>query len=390
MNEQAAGRRGRIAYLCLQATREGQASHAHVHEIVGGLRELGWEVDLHQPDYAASAEDPGLWPRLREFVRVQAKLMARLSSYDLLYVRSHFAAFPTVLYGRLRGIRIVREINGTFKDLFQAWPWTRPLAPVFRWIMRSQLRWSDALITVTQGLADWVREEGARGDVHVVPNAADVEHFRPEATTDRELPDRFVIFFGALAPWQGIETLLAAVQHRSWPDSVSLVIAGDGALRHEVQEAASGANVLYLGRVPYEELPGIVSRSLVGLSPQGTAGGRSATGLFPLKVFETMASGVPVIVTDHPGQAHLVRSEECGLVVPPDDPPAIAAAVRRLANEETTACRQGRRGREATVNRHSWRRRARQTDDILRVILASTTSTARDMSPIGRAGSPDE
>lgn len=357
---------GRIGYLCLQATREGQASHAHVHGIVDGLRELGWQVDLYQPDYADAAEDPGLWPRLREFVRVQTRLIRRSSAYDVLYVRSHFAAFPTVLYARLRGIRVVREMNGTYRDLFLAWPWTRAFAPLFRWVMRSQIRWSDHVIAVTDGIADWAREEGKHENVHVVPNAADVELFRPDATTDRELPDRYAIFFGALAPWQGIETLLRAVREPEWPDDVDLVVAGDGALRDAVEAAAARDEVVYLGMVPYRELPGVVARSLAGLSPQGSAGGRSATGLYPLKVFETMACGVPVVVTDHPGQADLVRSVDCGLVVPPDDPARIAGAVRQLSEAPDWATSLGKKGRRVAAHEHSWRDRADRTDLVLR------------------------
>lgn len=360
---------GRIGYLCLQATREGQASHAHVHGIVDGLREEGWEVDLYQPGYAESADEPGMWTRLREFVKAQARLIRSAGGYDTLYVRSHFAAFPTVLYAKLHGIPVVREVNGTYVDLFIAWPVTRVLAPLFRWIMRAQLRWSDAIIAVADGLAEWVRDEGAEGRVHVVPNAADVEVFRPDVTTDLELPDRFVIFFGALAPWQGIDTMLEAVRSPSWPEDVRLVVAGDGALREPVEDAATEGNVVYLGTVPYRDLPGVVTASLAGLSPQGNLGGRGETGLYPLKVFETMACGVPVIVTDHPGQADLVRSLGCGIVVPADDPAELARSVDRLAGDPERSRRMGTRGHEAAVERHSWKHRAAETARILRGLV---------------------
>lgn len=364
-----------MAYLCLQATREGQASHAHVKGIVDGLRSLGWEVDLYQPGYSSSAEDPGLWPRLREFVRIQARLVRRIADYDLVYVRSHFAAFPTVVSARLRDVPVLREVNGTYRDLFLAWPQTRALAPVFLSVMRSQIRWSDGIIAVTDGLADWTREEGAAGPVRVVPNAADVGLFRPDASTGRDLPERFAIFFGALAPWQGVETLLEAVERPVWPDDVHLLIAGDGDVRERVEEGASRSErVGYLGTVPYRELPGVVARSVCGFSVHGSVENRGSTGLYPLKVFETMACGVPVVVTDHPGQADLVRTVECGLVVPPDDPARIAAAVGRLSSEPELAASLGRRGRRAAVEEHSWDDRARSTDRIVRECLGRASS----------------
>ena len=57
----------------------------------------------------------------------------------------------------------------------------------------------------------------------------------------------------------------------------------------------------------------------------------------PNAVGEALACGKPVIVTDYPGQADLVRSADCGIVIPPDDPEALAAAVAKLANSPATA-----------------------------------------------------
>lgn len=371
-SETPAEGRGRIAYLCLQATREGQASHAHVHGIVNGLQELGWEVDLFQPDYADRAEDPGLWPRLREFARVQIDLVRSLNRYDVLYVRNHAVAFPTALVARHQGVPVVREINGTYRDIFTAWPWTASVAPVFRFSIRRQIQWSDALIAVTEGLGEWARDQGAEAPVRVIPNAADADHFRPDARTTRDLPERYAIFFGALAPWQGIDTLLEAVRRPEWPGPVELVVAGEGALQQRVEAAASAGDIVYVGRVPYEEMPGVVAGSMASLSTQENVGGKGETGLSPLKVFESMACGVPVVVSDFPGQADLVRSVNCGIVVAPNDASSIARAVARLADhpEEARAC--GGRGRKAVEKRHSWRSRAGATDRVLRGCVRST------------------
>ena len=88
--------------------------------------------------------------------------------------------------------------------------------------------------------------------------------------------------------------------------------------------------VVYLGRVAYRDLPGIVARSLAGLCPMSNLGGRSETGLSPLKLYETLACAVPVVVTDFPGQADLVRECNCGLVIRPESPKALADAVAYL------------------------------------------------------------
>jgi glycosyltransferase involved in cell wall biosynthesis len=82
--------------------------------------------------------------------------------------------------------------------------------------------------------------------------------------------------------------------------------------------------------VPQETLVGYITGAVVGLVPINSVGGRGTYGLSPLKLYEMLACGLPVIVTDFPDQADLVRSLDAGLVVPPDDPAALARAVAEL------------------------------------------------------------
>jgi glycosyltransferase involved in cell wall biosynthesis len=361
-----------VAYLCLQATRQGQASYAHVNEIVAGLVKRDWKVDLEQPEYAeGTGSPPGALGRALEFLRVQRRFRGIARDADIVYIRAHFAAWPTALWARRMGLPVVQEVNGPYEDIFTAWPWTRRLAPVFVRLARSQYRRADALIAVTPGLARWLNEETGRGDATVIPNGANTELFRPDAAAPPGLPDRYVVFFGALAAWQGVETMLDALRDTKWPPGVSLVIAGDGFGRHSVEKATgSDPRILYLGVRPYAEMPGLVAGSVAGLSVQGGAVAQARAGLFaPLKLYEIAACGVPAIVTDFPGQADLVRQHECGIVIPPDDPSALAAAVARLADDAGEARAMGARGRAAIVAAHSWDARAEATSRLLESVL---------------------
>lgn len=361
-----------IAYLCLQATREGQASHAHVHEIIKGLRKRGWAVDLFEPRYARGSSEPKAWIRLYEMLRVQLQLMARAAGRPL-YIRWHFASWLAAAWAALRRVPVVQEVNGPYEDLFLAWPWTRRLSRLFVALMRSQLRWARAVVAVTPQLADWVKAEaGAAQRVFVVPNGANVERFRPGARFERglDVPRPYVVFVGALARWQGVDVMLEAVERPEWPAEVSLVIAGDGVERAKVQAAAgTSRRVRYLGPVPYAAVPGLVAHSIGALSPQ--VGHRGDTGLFPLKVFEAMACGVPVIVSDYPGMRELVADGACGLVVPAGDASALARAVAYLHAHEVERARMGQRGRELVEREHSWDRRAEQTAAILEQVTSA-------------------
>lgn len=356
----------RVSYLCLQVTREGQASHAHVHEIIRGLQRRGWQVKLYEPQYQSSNRPAGPAKRLLKFASTQLNVWLS-NKPDILYIRSHFATFPTAIWARLWKIPVIQEVNGPYEDLFIAWPLTQRFAWFFKWILRAQLRWANAVITVTPQLANWVRQESGNSRVFVISNGVNTELFRPDAHLIIPVPDIFVVFFGALTLWQGIDTMIEATEEPEWPNKVKLLIVGDGVERPKVEAAVHKGTVVYLGTVPYAKVPGIVAKSIAGLSPQ--IGLRSNTGLYPLKVFETLGCGVPVIVTDFPGQADLINEGRCGLVIPSENPRELAQAVAYLYNHPDKRTAMGRRGRKLVEQEHSWDLRAEQTDSVMRSLL---------------------
>ncbi len=224
------------------------------------------------------------------------------------------------------------------------------------------------MIGVTPALARWADEHGARAS-HVVGNGADTELFSPHASTSATLPERFVSFTGTLTLWQGLDSVFKAMDRPAWPEAVGLVVIGDGVLADSVRtRSIADPRVTYLGRLPHREVGGIVARSLAALSPMYAAD-RVQIGVVPLKLFEAMACGVPVIVTDLPGQADIVAANGCGLVVAPNDPDALAAAVARLAAEPELARSMGEHAREAAVERFSWDAAAAKTHDIITGIV---------------------
>lgn len=358
--------KGQISYLCLQATREGQASHAHVHEIIKGLRRRGWQVELFEPSYARNEGRPGLLRKFWEWTRTQVSVWLARPRPDVVYIRGHPFSFPTALWARLGGIPSVVEVNGPPDELLLSFPWAKWSLPLVRRSLRVQLRAARAVIAVTPQLRDWALGEAGPKPGYVVPNGANTELFRPDVASPLSLPEKYVVFFGVLARWQGLDNVFSAVEHPEWPGKVKLIVAGDGVERGKVEQAAArNRTVVYLGCRPYREMPGIVAWSLAGLSTQNNDGGKADKGLFPLKVFETMACGVPVIVSDFPGQADMVRKHGCGVVVPPGDPAALARALAYLDGHPVERANMGQRGREAVVRHHSWDRRAQDTEAVL-------------------------
>jgi glycosyltransferase involved in cell wall biosynthesis len=364
-----------IAYVSLQAVVDGQDTWAAVTEVVGAWEALGWTVDRYFPQYPESGAPGGLG-RLAEMLRVQRRLATRLGEYDAVYVRAHQMALPTSRRAMALGVPVVQECNGPFEDLFIAYPYLRLARPIFDAMQRWQYRHASAIVSVAEGLTRWLKREACHERVVTIGNGANTAVFSPDAPRRPGLPDRFAVFFGQFPSWQGISSLLEAVKLPAWPPGLPLVFVGDGAMRRDVEAAAAErpGSVLYLGRLPYDEVARVVAHAAVSFVPMMAP--ERETMFSPLKLYESMACGIPVVASDVAGISEVVREWRCGVLSPAGDASAIAEATVRIVGDPAEAREMGERGRRAVVAHFSWQARAA---DRARVI--ENAARARSQKP---------
>ncbi|HYC07574.1 MAG TPA: glycosyltransferase family 4 protein [Candidatus Binatia bacterium] len=164
-----------------------------------------------------------------------------------------------------------------------------------------------------------------------------------------------VLYHGGLSRDRGIEQLVDALP--SVPVA-HLVILGYGPLRDQVEALAGRADVA--GRLhvlpavpPTELLEWVGSADIVAMPIQPTTLNHRLTT--PNKLFEAMAAAVPVLASDLPGMATIVRATGCGILVDPTSPARIGDALRELLAlpaDELTAM--GRRGHRAHLETYDW------------------------------------
>lgn len=369
----------RLLYLSLETPREGQATYTHVHEIIRGLRKIGWVVDLLATSRGGASSGGSYLARLADYVRVQWQAARRLKSYDAVFIRAHFAAMPLSVWANLRGVPIFQEINGLPADILVTYRWLRWIGPLIRWLYRTQMRMASHVFVVTEGLRGWALAEAGHDRVSVVTNGADVDLFTPEGTRPAE-PERFIAFVGGLTAWHGIATMIAATKEPAWPEGVMLVILGDGVERDRLKDAAAHPRVRWLGRRPPAEVARYLRGAIAGLSITEDSAGHLNTGVAPLKLFEAMASGVAVIVTNLPFQGDVVREHETGIVIPMASPADLARAAATLAGDADLASRKGRNGRNYVVRYASWQSRAEEISVVLTQSIGLSAGRDRALS----------
>lgn len=354
----------RLAYLALETPREGQATHTHVYEIANGLVARGWKVEIIATRHGGSSSGSSYLVRGLDYVAAQIRLILRFHRVDAVYMRAHFAALPTSILAALCRKPVVQEINGRPDDILVTYPWLRSIGWLVSWSYRIQMRLARHVIVVTEGLRTWAMVEAGHDRVSIVTNGANISLFRPDGKRP-EGEGAYIAFVGGLTAWHGIEVMIAAARSLDWPQNIGLVLIGDGVERAAVQDGADGKRIRWLGRLPQDEAAMWLRGALGALSITQDGSGHLGTGVAPLKLFEAMASGIPVIVTDLPFQGGLVRELEAGLVIAMGDPAGLAKAVSVLAADRAAAKAMGARGADYVRTKASWQARADETGAIL-------------------------
>lgn len=366
-----------LAYLTLEPPREGHASHTHVTEIIRGLEKRGWSVKLYKPSYTNNEKSPALVKRLILCMWLQIQMWAKWKRGQILYCRAHYLAFPSAIIAKICGIPIIHEVNGPYDDVFIAYPSLNKLKKILIWMQRQQYEWADIVIGVTESLCKIISSDISHSNVYFVRNGANTDLFRSGYEKPKNMPSKYVIFFGSMAKWHRIDNILAAFHSPAWPIDTDIVFIGDGVDKALVDaSAAKNTRIQALGRMLPANMPRYISNALCGLvttsdvEPTGSSGShssgsRSETGLYPLKLFETLACGIPAIVTNYPGQADLIRENGCGVVIEPNAPNEIAYAVRALAEDPDKTKQMGEKAQRVVQEKYSWDKSAEETHTII-------------------------
>jgi colanic acid/amylovoran biosynthesis glycosyltransferase len=185
--------------------------------------------------------------------------------------------------------------------------------------------------------------------LHLVRMTVDVERYPPRADqrADRAGEDVVVLFVGRLVPEKAPDALVEAVRRLRADDRrVRLGLVGAGplhdALVHQVAAQGLQASVDLCGARGQDELPGLYAAADVFCLPSRSEG-------LPVVLMEALSSELPVLATRITGIPELVVDDETGLLVAPDDVPALTEALRRLVDDAALRARLGRAGRRRVL-----------------------------------------
>jgi glycosyltransferase involved in cell wall biosynthesis len=329
--------------LMLGTALEGRGG---VAAVVAGLRAAGLferESVRYVPTHAEGPRAGKAWRALAGFWHTAAAcILARPA-----IVHAHSASRASflrksllLLVARAAGCKTIFHLHGGGFRQFAAHD---SGALMRRWI-RHTLEASSLVIALSEGWAQFVRGFAPRARVTVVPNAVPL----PELSTSPEEPGR-ILFLGRVEAAKGIDELLAALAALAprFP-AVRLAIGGDGELarvRARAAELGVAERVELLGWITPRQRDAELARAAVFCLPSHAEGQ-------PLAMLEAMAAARPVVVSNVGGIPETVTDGDNGVLVPPRDAAALAAALARLLADGALRARLARRARATVEQRY--------------------------------------
>lgn len=313
--------------------------------------------------------------------RMVAREAARFRP-DFVYERYAFGNAGGVFAANRMAVPVVLEVNSPLVDELTA---TRGVS--FRALARRLeafvLRRADLVVVVSEELRKYVLSRGGRdGRVLTIPNAVDVEAFRPLDGKRREdarrrlglfsngdAPGLLLGFTGFVREWHRLDLALSCLGRPELADA-RLVVVGEGPRSPWIARCAAelgiGDRVLLVGDRSHEEMPGLVAAFDVALLP-GTPAYAS-----PLKLYEYMAAGLPIVAPDQKNLREVLRDRDNALLFAPGDADAFATALIELKHDPALRARLGARARATVVDeRRTWRGVARRIVDEVRALRAT-------------------
>lgn len=337
-------------------------------------------------------DDAPLDARLQYDALLTASIIAR-EAPAVIHAASGYRGYELALkalpIGRQLGIPVIYEARSFHEHLWGAKGTTDSEWTQLRMAQEERcMREAACVVTISQAMRKALVARGVPEEkIHVVPNAVGDEFLEPAPVTGPALRRSLAIGDGTtvigyvsnLSRREGHDTLIRAVArlHAAGRD-VRCLIVGDGPLRDELEKLAEKQGIadrtVFTGEVDHRQVRSYYEAIDIFVVPRRAD--YAADYVTPLKPFEALALGRPLIMSDRPVAAEIVGNEERGLLFKTGDHSDLAGTIARLLDDPDRRRALVDAGRTWVETERTWRKNAEAYRGIYELVLAQSPSTA--------------
>lgn len=291
----------------------------------------------------------------------RALLQALRQEADLYHFHDPELLPAGVLLKLLTRSKVIYDVHEDYPQVFKNKPWLPPLlrptmAVSFDLFERLAVWFFDGVVAATEEIARRFPERKTTA-VKNYPLLASVRPAQPNVRTKGRAGQQtpVLIYVGVLAEIRGIHELVRALELVDGQYDVTLRLLGRFTDRNFAQQLGTlpgFARVDYQGWVSHDHVVEHLERADIGLVLLHPV--PNYLKALPVKLFEYLAAGLPVIASDFPLWVDIVGENECGLTADPLDPKEIAKAIEYLLENPELRRKMGENGRQAVLQKYNW------------------------------------
>ncbi|MFZ2957512.1 MAG: glycosyltransferase [Candidatus Ozemobacteraceae bacterium] len=327
------------------------------------------------------ADEPNFLQRAMQFGNFVAKNVEETrNSLSIAQFRDPWSGIPLLACPH-KTFRTIYEVNGLPSiELPSFYP---NLSPRTLEKIRAEellcLHEADQIVCPSENIRKCLTRLGIlESKISVIPNGAG-EIWTKSSLPASEAPRHYLIYFGALQSWQGLETLLRAFSLLADLEDLVLVLCVSGskprmkALKHLADRLGISHRLLWFAGLSQEELQPWVRNAQLSVAPLADVPRNRIQGCCPMKIIESLAAGVPVVASDLPVVRELMEDGIHGRLVRPDRPSDLARAIRILLEHPETCSSMGNAGKKRVQEAFTWTKAKSSLHRIFKELVEPTS-----------------
>ena len=284
----------------------------------------------HIHHYVFESGEPNILKRAEEFRQWVKEILSQQFNLMVAHFRDIWGGMAVFEFPHIRS---VFEVNG-LPSIELPYRYPDIAEETLQKIMRMEqhcFAHAGAVITPSQTTKECLMTRGCTpAKITVIPNGAII----PVPLQRREdLPEKYMVYVGALQPWQGVDILLKSLRYLQ-DITICLVICSSHMEHHTkpfrklAEKLGVENSVRWLYQLDKENLNRVLQHALFSLAPLTECSRNIEQGCSPLKILESMACGTPVIASQLPAVEEIITHQQDGMLCRPGRPAELGRTIR--------------------------------------------------------------
>ncbi len=339
--------------------------------VIGSSKLPNYQREEWAEIFRFQSEEPNFLKRSQEFSQWLTQKVSRDHAWKLFHFRDPWSGLALIeLSGTLPNKpKLVYEVNGLPSiELPYRYPWvSEKTLEKIRGREKICMQAADLLVCPSGVIRDYLVKDGIPSQkIQVIPNGAEIPSLPPGPRLGP--PSPYILYFGALQAWQGIEETLRSLKYLQDFPELKLVICSSNRekyarpFRRLAEKLEVSSQIQWYFELPKKELYALLSQAHLSLAPLQACRRNLEQGCSPLKILESMALATPVLASDLPAVREILPDPDMALFARPGRPADLARQIRLSLEYPEQIQEMGLRAQKHLIQHFTWKKQC----DLLR------------------------